>query len=94
MKLDIKHIAKLANLPINQQEEKKLEEQLNETLNYIAILQEVDTKNVEPTAHVTGLENITREDKAGTSLTQKQALSNARNITDGFFEVNALLDDE
>jgi aspartyl-tRNA(Asn)/glutamyl-tRNA(Gln) amidotransferase subunit C len=94
MKLDIKHIAKLANLPINQQEEKKLEKQLNETLNYIEILQEVDTKNVQPTAHVTGLENITREDKADISLSQEQALSNTKKHIDGFFEVDAILDNE
>jgi len=64
MKLDIKHIAKLANLPINQQEEKKLDKQLNETLDYIEMLQEVNTDAVQPTAHVTGLENVTREDIA------------------------------
>jgi aspartyl-tRNA(Asn)/glutamyl-tRNA(Gln) amidotransferase subunit C len=94
MKLDVKHIAKLANLPINEQEEKKLEDQLNETLAYIEILKEVDTKNVEPTAHVTGLENTTRADIATSSLSQKQALSNAKKTSDGFFEVEAILDDE
>ncbi len=94
MKLDVKHIAKLANLPINQQEEKKLETQLNETLKYIEILTEVDTKNTEPTAHVTGLENITREDTTFPSLSQKQALSNAKKTHDGLFIVNAILDNE
>jgi len=94
MKLDIKHIARLANLPINPQEEKKLENQLNETLNYIEILQQVDTEKVQPTAHVTGLENVTREDNSAPSLTQKQALSNAKKVTDGFFEVEAILDND
>jgi aspartyl-tRNA(Asn)/glutamyl-tRNA(Gln) amidotransferase subunit C len=28
-------------------------------------LKEVDVEGVEPTAHITGLENIAREDKAG-----------------------------
>ena len=94
MKLDIKHIAKLANLPITQEEEKKLASQLNETLDYIAVLQEIDTEKVAPTAHVTGLENITREDVASPSLSQKQALSNAKNEYKGFFEVDAILDNE
>ena len=94
MKLDVTHIAKLANLPLNQKEEKKLESQLNETLSYIEILQEVDTKDIEPTAHVTGLENITREDKSSESLTQKQALSNAKKQYNGSFEVNAILDND
>jgi aspartyl-tRNA(Asn)/glutamyl-tRNA(Gln) amidotransferase subunit C len=94
MKLDIKHISKLANLPITKEEEQKLEAQLSETLTYIEILKEVDTKNVEPTAHVTGLENITREDKSSSSLTQKQALSNAKKQHDGFFIVNAILEND
>ncbi len=92
MKLDIKHIAKLANLPISQKEEKTLETQLTETLNYVEMLKEVDTENVEPTAHVTGLENVTRKDKAEDSLTQTQALSNTTKHYQGFFVVDALLD--
>lgn len=94
MKLNIKHIAKLANLPISEQEEKKLESQLTETLNYVEMLKEIDTKNVEPTAHVTGLENVTREDKPGQSLTQTQALLNTKNSHNGFFEVDAILDND
>ena len=94
MKLNIKHIAKLANLPITEQEEKKLEKQLTETLNYIEILNGIDTKNIEPTAHVTGLENVTREDKSGQSLTQAQALSNTKKQYNGFFIVDAILDND
>ena len=94
MKLDVKHIAKLANLPINGDEEKKLEKQLSETLTYIEILQEVDTKNVEPTAHVTGLENVTREDTPYPSLTQEQALMNTKKQHEGFFKVEAILDND
>jgi len=94
MKLNVKHIAQLANLPISQKEEKKLKNQLTETLKYIDILQEVDTKNVKPTAHVTGLENVTREDISQSSLSQQQALSNAKQQYEGFFEVEAILDND
>lgn len=94
MKLDVKHIAKLANLPITNDEEKKLESQLSETLSYVDILTKVDTQNVEPTAHVTGLENITREDKASPSLSQKQALANAEKQHEGFFIVDAILEND
>ncbi|HWY80219.1 MAG TPA: Asp-tRNA(Asn)/Glu-tRNA(Gln) amidotransferase subunit GatC [Candidatus Sulfotelmatobacter sp.] len=94
MKLDITHIAKLANLSITKEDEKKLEKQLNETLTYIDKLQEVDTEKVQPTAHVTGLENVTREDKPSQSLTQEQALSNTKKYHKGFFVVDAILDNE
>jgi len=94
MKLDVKHIAKLANLPITKDEEKKFESQLNETLSYVEILKEVDTKNIEPTAHVTGLENITREDTTKPSLSQLQALSNTKKKHNGFFIVDAILEND
>lgn len=94
MKLNVNHIAKLANLPITQTEEKKLETQLTETLKYVEILQEIDTANLHPTAHVTGLENITREDLPASSLSQEQALSNAKKKYNGFFIVNAILEND
>lgn len=94
MKLDVKHIAKLANLPISEKEEKKLASALNETLAYFDILKEVDSTKVEPTANVTGLENITRDDTPQKSLSQEQALSNAKKTHEGFFEVDAILDND
>jgi len=94
MKLDVKHTAQFANLPVDEKELTKLEKQLSETLDYIAILNNVNTDNVQPTAHVTGLENVTREDTDSSSLTQKQALSNAKKTHNGFFEVNAIFEDE
>jgi len=92
MKLDVTHVAKLANLPLTDAEIKVFGKQLEETLSYIDSLSEIDTKNVKPTSHVTGLENVTREDVAQPSLTQKQALSNAKTVHEGFIEVEGILD--
>jgi aspartyl-tRNA(Asn)/glutamyl-tRNA(Gln) amidotransferase subunit C len=92
MKINVPHIAKLANLPLTDDEIKKFDKQLAETLKYVENLGEIDTKNIEPTAHVTGLENVTREDIAQPSLTQKEALSNSKKTYKGSFEVDAILD--
>jgi aspartyl-tRNA(Asn)/glutamyl-tRNA(Gln) amidotransferase subunit C len=94
MKINVPHVAKLASLPLSDDELNKFDKQLEETLKYIESLQEVDTKNVQPTAHVTGLENVTREDISHESLTQKQALSNAKKTHEGSFIVGAILDNE
>jgi len=58
----IKHIAKLARLDLSEEELKIYGEQLSGVLGYIEQLQEVDTSSTEPTAQVTGLENVLRED--------------------------------
>lgn len=59
----IKHIAELSRLAVNDEEAKGYEEQLNHILDYMDILNEVDTDNVEMTLQVTGLKNVMREDK-------------------------------
>lgn len=91
MKIDVSHVAKLANLPLSPFEKNKFEKQLSEILNYVEKLKEVDTKNVETTSQVTGLENITREDNTTPSLTQSEALVNAKNQHNGFIKVKAIL---
>lgn len=94
MKFDISHVAKLANLTLSEEENKKLEKQLEETVEYVNRLEEVDTKNVEPTSQVTGLENVTREDEVLPSLSQEEALKNAKSTQNGFFKVKGILNNE
>jgi len=94
MKIDVAHIAQLANLPLKDEEISKFETQLKSTLEYVDQLNEVDTKNIKPTSQVTGLENVTREDIATQSLTQGQALSNSKNVHNGLFKVKGVLDND
>lgn len=60
--IDVKKIAKLANLPITDEEEKKYLVQLEDTLSHIGNLNEINTEGVEGTYQVTGKENAMRED--------------------------------
>ena len=94
MKINVPHVAKLANLTLSDKELKKFDSQLQETVDYVEELEEVNTKGVEPTSQVTGLENVLREDVATPSLTQDEALSNAKATHNGFFKVDAILEDE
>ncbi len=94
MKIDVNHVAKLANLELKAGEEEKFAKQLSEVLDYIQKLNEVDTSNVEPTSQVTGLENVLREDIPTLSLTQEEALSNAPSQQDGLFKVKGIFEEE
>jgi len=91
MKINISHVAKLANLPINEETAKKLEPQLDATLKHVERLKELDTSRVDPTYQVTGLENIMREDIIAPSLTQEDALKGTTATANGFFVVDAIL---
>jgi len=93
-KIDIDYVARLANLPLTKEEKKTFEKQLKEVLNYFSKLNEVDTRKIEPIDHITGLVNIAREDKAAPSITQKDALANAPKTHNGFFEVDAIFEEQ
>lgn len=62
-KEQIQHIANLARLDLNDSEIEKYGQQLSGILSFIDQLKEVDTEDTEPTAQVTGMENIFREDE-------------------------------
>lgn len=94
MKIDVTHIAKLANLPLTDEEKKKFELQLQETLNYIKELDEIDTDSVAITPQVTKLENVLGDDVIKPSLSQEEALKNATGTYKGFFKVKGILNDE
>lgn len=57
------HIANLARIDFSNKEIDKLSNELSAILDYIEKLESCDTSKVEPTAQVTGLENVMREDK-------------------------------
>ncbi|MEA3344525.1 MAG: Asp-tRNA(Asn)/Glu-tRNA(Gln) amidotransferase subunit GatC [Patescibacteria group bacterium] len=50
-KQEVKHIAKLARLGINEQECRKFQKELSAILDYFNLLEEVDVSNVKPTFH-------------------------------------------
>jgi aspartyl-tRNA(Asn)/glutamyl-tRNA(Gln) amidotransferase subunit C len=71
---EVLHIAKLARLAITEHEAATYAKELTSILTYVSQLQEVDTKNVEATAQVTGLTNVFRPDVKKESETPSDAL--------------------
>lgn len=61
-KAQVEHIAKLARLRLTAEEAEKMAKELSSILQYVDMLSEVNTDNVEATAQVTGLTNALRED--------------------------------
>ena len=92
--IDVRHIAKLASLPLSDSEIPQFEKQLSEVLEYVKKLDELDTTAVESTSQVTGLENVLREDVTEASLTQEVATSQARKSENGYIVVPGILDTE
>ncbi|MDD5469890.1 MAG: Asp-tRNA(Asn)/Glu-tRNA(Gln) amidotransferase subunit GatC [Candidatus Peribacteraceae bacterium] len=71
---DVRHIAKLCRLSLEEDKVEKFSRELTSILTYIDRLQEVDTKGVKPLKSVTGLTNAMREDAVREDGTSPDAL--------------------
>ena len=93
-KKEIQHIAKLARLELTDEELDKYGSQLSGVLNYIDQLKEVNTAGVEPTAQVTGLNNVFREDeiKEWDEDENKKAINEAPEVYKGQIKVKRILE--
>ena len=91
---DVEHVAHLARLGLTEAELGRLEVQLNHILDQYAILAEVPTDDIPPTAQTIELENILRDDVATPSLPVEAVLANAPERDGDFFVVPAILGGE
>lgn len=70
----VRHIAKLARLRLNDEELARYADQLTTIFGYVEMLGEVDTSKTEATAQVTGLVNSLRPDELRPSSVNTDAL--------------------
>jgi len=89
----VNHIAKLARLGLTEQENKKFQKELSAILEFVEQLNKAKTEKIEPTAQVTGLENVGREDKgrAKTKQETEKLLKLAPETKGGYVKVKAVL---
>ena len=74
---DVEHVAELARLHLADAEIDLMQGQLSRILEAIAVLNEVDTSHVGPTASVLALENVMRDDEPRDGISRDAALANA-----------------
>lgn len=71
---EVRHIAKLARLKLSDGEVEQFTKELGSILAYVETIQKIDTTHVEPTAQVTGLSSVLREDVLRQPLAVPQTL--------------------
>ncbi|MFZ5632580.1 MAG: Asp-tRNA(Asn)/Glu-tRNA(Gln) amidotransferase subunit GatC [Bacillota bacterium] len=84
---EVEHVALLGRLALSDEEKKMYAGQLSAILEYAKMLDELDTGNVPPTAHVLPLRNVFREDEVGEHLPLEKTLQNAPDRDGNFFKV-------
>lgn len=88
---EVKHVAKLARLALDEAHLQRLTGQLESILEYVNKLSRVDVSGVEPMAHALPLHNVLREDVVEPSLPLEKTLQNAPETEGPFFKVPKVL---
>ncbi len=89
---EIEHIALLSRLSLSEEEKDLFGPQLSGILGYMEKLNELDTKDIEPTSHVLSLSNVMRDDMPSPSIARGKALLNAPSCTDKFYRVPKIIE--
>ncbi|MCF6097119.1 Asp-tRNA(Asn)/Glu-tRNA(Gln) amidotransferase subunit GatC [Thermovorax subterraneus] len=89
----VEHVANLARLYLSEEEKAEMANTLSSILDYMDKLNELDTTDVPPTAHIIPLKNVFREDVVKESLPREEALKNAPEKERGFFKVPRIIED-
>jgi aspartyl-tRNA(Asn)/glutamyl-tRNA(Gln) amidotransferase subunit C len=89
---DVRHVALLARLQLTEDEEVSLTAQLDQILAYFHVIDELDTRSVEPTAHVTPMATPFREDSVTTAPDAERWLENAPSASGKHFRVPKIIE--
>ena len=88
----IDYVAHLSRIELTDDEREVFGAQLASILAYMEKLEELDTTDVAPTAHVMGLRNVFRDDVERASTAREQMLANAPAKAHGCYLVPKILD--
>jgi aspartyl-tRNA(Asn)/glutamyl-tRNA(Gln) amidotransferase subunit C len=90
----VRHVAVLSRLKLSDEEVATFSRQLSDILEYVQKLNELDTSNIEPTAHAVPVNNVFRDDEPEEPLGVDEALANAPERQDSFYKVPKVLDQD
>ncbi len=90
---EVRHVAKLARLDLNESEVMSLQTELNALLGHFADIQSLSVEDMEPILHASNLTNVWSEDITSPSLKRESALKNAPVSKAGLFLVPMIIED-
>lgn len=89
---DVLKLAQLARLDLTEDEVEEYSRELSEILQYVEQLGAVDVSGLKPTNQVTGLTNVTREDKVKNyGYATADLLENLPAAKDGHIKVKRMI---
>ena len=89
---EVQRIARLAHLELEDPDVDALARDLESILDHVAMLDELDVSELEPTTAALDTPHVLREDETRPSVPGDDALANAPEAGDGFFRVPRVLE--
>lgn len=89
---EVRYIARLARVALADDEVERLRDELSTILDHFAVLNDVDTEGVPPTAQSLDQANVERDDEPAPSTPREEILANAPRREGDFLRVRAVLD--
>ena len=83
----IEYVGILAKLELSPEEKEAARKDMAEMLDYIDMLNNLDTSGVEPMSHIFPVNNVFREDVVEIGDSREEILANAPAVKDGSFKV-------
>ena len=90
---EVKKVAQLARLELNENEIQKHAEQLEKILEYINQLEKIDTDNIECTTRAIEVANVLRKDERKNYKNSEELLDLAPSRENKFFKVPKIIND-
>lgn len=85
-------IAHLARLEFDETKSEEMAKSINNILEWMKVLNSVDTDNVKPLTHMSAEVNVLRDDVVKEGLTHAEALLNAPKKDSDYFRVPKVLE--
>ena len=85
--INVENVANLARLSLTDKEKAEMPKEMEAIIGFANQLSELDTENVEITAHVVPISNVFREDRVENRPDRDELLANAPTKADGCFTV-------
>jgi aspartyl-tRNA synthetase len=89
---EVRHVARLARLSLEDEEVDRYKSDLNSILKYVEILEELDTEKIAPMHHVLPIKNVWREDQVKDAKMSGEILKNAPDQEEGYIKVPRILE--
>ncbi len=89
----ITRLAEIAKLELSSEEKVEFSSQLSGIVDYLGIINELDTSGVEPAGHILELKNVLRPDFVTDSLPVEKIRSFSPEFEDGHVVVPLIIED-